>query len=66
VVGGEGAIEGKERSAHVEGFGGEAVDEMGGGCKGIRPEGGGMEAWKSRVRVTLFRVRRMQSALLFC
>jgi hypothetical protein len=66
VVGGESAIEGKERSAHVKGFGGEAVDEMGGGGKGIRPVGRGMEAWKSRVQVTLFRVRRMRSALPFC
>ena len=66
MVGGESAIESEKRSAHVQGLGWETIDEEGGGGKGIGPVGGGMDAWKSKVRVTLLTVRSMRSALPFC
>ena len=66
MVGGESAMEGKEGSAHVQGLGWEAIDEESGGGEGISPVGGGMDAWKSKVRVTLLMVRSMRSALPFC
>jgi hypothetical protein len=37
VVGGESAVESEERGAHVQGFGREAVDDVGGSGKGIGP-----------------------------
>jgi hypothetical protein len=41
MIGGLGAMEGKEGSAHVKGFGGEAVQEVCGCSKRISPIGGG-------------------------
>lgn len=41
VIGWEGAMKGKERGAHVEGFCGKAIYDMGGGGKGICPVEGG-------------------------
>jgi hypothetical protein len=46
VVGGKASIESKERGAHVQCFGREAVYDVGGSGKGIRPIGwghGGLE-----------------------
>jgi hypothetical protein len=37
MVGRKSAVEGKEGGVHVQGFGGEAVDEVGGCSKGISP-----------------------------
>ena len=66
MIGRVSAIECEEGSAHVQRFGGEAIYEVGGSSKCIGPVGGGMDAWKSRVRVTLLVVRSMRSALPFC
>ena len=60
------AIKGEEGSAHVQRFGGEAIYEVSGSSKGIGPVERGMDAWKSKVRVTLLVVRSMRSALPFC
>jgi hypothetical protein len=46
VIGGKSAMEGKVRSAHAKGFGGEAIDDEGGSGKSINPVGrghGGLE-----------------------
>jgi hypothetical protein len=40
MIGMESAMDGKERCAHVEGFGREAVEEKSGGGKHISPIGG--------------------------
>jgi hypothetical protein len=53
MVSGKSAMESEEGGAHVQGFCGHAIKEMGGSGKGINPEGGGMDAWKKRVRVIL-------------
>jgi hypothetical protein len=41
VIGGKSAMEGKVGSAHAKGFGGETIDDEGGGDKGINPVMGG-------------------------
>jgi len=43
IIGGLRAVDGKEGSDHVEGFGGEAVQRVGGCSKSISPIGG---AWR--------------------
>jgi hypothetical protein len=41
VVGWKDAMESEESSAHMQGFSGEAIEEMGGGGQSISPVDGG-------------------------
>jgi hypothetical protein len=61
MVGGKGAIESEEGVLICKVFGGETIDDEGSSGKGISAQyAGGIEAWKSKVRVTLLVVRSMR------